>query len=111
MSGCLHNAEYECASCTDAAHAAAHPETVDGCLACKLETVQLSYVLQRRPGGGSPPAGNRNSWENGIATDHRGVPLLDGAGEPIGVKKYAENRSTFEAERRRLANDPQPFAA
>lgn len=108
---CQHNADYECAACTDARHRAVHPVTVDGCLACKLETIQLSQAWFPSKPGGAPPAGNRNAWERGIATDHRGVALLDGSGEPIGVKRYAENRTAFEAERRRLANDPVPFPA
>jgi hypothetical protein len=38
-----------------------------------------------------------NSWEKGIATDHRGLPYLDGqTGNPIPIKKFADNRSKYE---------------
>jgi hypothetical protein len=33
---------------------------------------------------------NKNSWERGIATDHRGVPYCDETGEPIGIKRWGE---------------------
>lgn len=109
MAGCPHNPEYECFECTETEHARRHPELVDGCMACKLDTIQVAEkVVSRRTGGA--PAGNNNSWERGFALDGRGVPLLDASGEPIGVKQYAQKRHALEAERRRLANDPAPFA-
>jgi hypothetical protein len=109
MSGCEHNEQYECFECTESAHAERHPQVVDGCFACKVSTIQLSQKVTGHKPGGAPPQGPRNSWEKGIAQDHRGVPLLDRQGEPIGVKAYSERRHVFEAERRRLATDPDPF--
>jgi hypothetical protein len=82
---------------------------VDDCLACKLETLVIGQGVVGQRAGGAPPAGNRNSWENGIVTDNRGVPFLDGQGEVIRVKQYGQHRSSFEAERRRLWTDPNPF--
>jgi len=108
--GCPHNRAYECNDCTEARHAAEHPELVDGCLACKLGTIQVSQRVKPKRVSG-PPSGNHNEWERGIPTDHRGVPFLDSTGTVIGVKKYAENRHALEAERRRLHNDPAPFGA
>jgi hypothetical protein len=109
VAGCVHNDEYECSTCTDARHDAAHPELVPGCMACKLSTIQVGErVVSRRTGG--KPAGSSNSWERGIVHDHRGVPLWDGRGDPIGVKQYANNRSSFDEARRRLATHPEPFA-
>lgn len=106
---CPHNEHYECFACTEARHEAEHPQLVDGCMACKLSTIQVGErVVSRRTGGA--PAGNSNAWERGFVHDHRGVPLLDGSGEPIGVKAYQNKRSVYEAERRRLANDPHPFS-
>ena len=107
-SGCPHNASYECNDCTEARHAAAHPEPVDGCFACKLSTIQVSQRVKPRRASG-PPAGNHNEWERGIPTDHRGVPFLDASGDVIRVKQYAQDRHKLEAERRRLFNDPVPF--
>lgn len=109
--GCVHNRSFECASCEDARHAVAHPEFVAGCLACKLSTIQISQQVKGHRPGGTPPAGNRNSWENGIAKDERGVPLLGADMEPIGIKRYGEQRHVLEAERTRLATHPDPFGA
>lgn len=106
-----HAAHCECFECDEARHRAKHPNLVAGCMACKLDTIQVSQRVKPKKAGGAPPAGNRNNWEAGIATDHRGVPLLDGSGEPIGVKKYSENRHAFEERRRELASHPDPFAA
>lgn len=107
--GCVHNKAYECFSCEESRHLAAHPRFVTGCLACKLGTIQISQQVKGHRPGGAPPAGNRNSWEKGIATDGRGVPLLGADMEPIGIKRYGEQRQTLEAERQRLASHPDPF--
>lgn len=106
--GCVHNPVHECNDCTEARHAAAHPQAVEGCAFCKLSSIQISQRLKPKRVSG-PPTGNRNSWERGIPTDHRGVPFLDAGGEVIRVKQYAKDRHKLEAERRRLHNDPAPF--
>lgn len=108
---CDHGPGCDLHACFEEQHRVDHPQPVDDCLACKLDTLIVHQSVPGQKAGGPPPAGNRNSWERGIATDHRGVPFLDGQGEVIGVKQYADGRSRFEAERRRLASDPDPFPA
>lgn len=95
-----------CFSCEDAAHTAAHPDLVDGCLTCQLRSVQLSpSCTPSKPRRLQQPGSHqRNSWERGIATDSRGMPLLDGGIAPISVKKYGENRRKYESARHQLAN-------
>ncbi len=62
-----------------------------------------------RPQG--PPTGNNNSWEKGRVTDHRGVPLVadTSRSEGIPVKEYAENRSKYDEQIRRLETHPNPL--
>lgn len=110
MEGCRHDKHLECFDCAEARHARLHPEPVDDCFACKVGTIQISQHVKAKKAGGTPPAGNTNAWERGIAVDHRGVPLLGADLEPIGIKRYAENRRKLEAERRRLATHPDPYA-
>lgn len=105
---CPHNPDFECAPCATERHAAAHPVLVDGCRVCKFSTIQVSQSVRPKRVS-APPAGNRNSWENGTVKDGRGVPLWDGTGEPIGIKRYAETRHSLEAARDRLAQHPDPF--
>lgn len=110
--GCAHNTEYMCASCEDAAHAMEHPEIVDGCRICKFATIQVGQAVRpKKPVKDVPIGGWNNSWERGYATDHRGMALLDGNLEPIPLKKYAENRSKYDARRKELATSPNPFGA
>jgi len=56
-----------------------------------------------------PPAGNRNSWERGVARDHRGVPYLDSDLEPIPLHRFASYRAHYEERIRRLHQHPDPF--
>jgi hypothetical protein len=56
----------------------------------------------------APPSGSKNSWEKGIATDHRGVPYTDN-GKVIPVKKFAQHRHKYEGRIRELRNSPNPF--
>ena len=62
----------------------------------------------RLPSSGAP-AGNRNSWERGIALDERGVPYIDN-GKTIPIKKFAAGRQRYEARIRELRQHPDPFA-
>jgi hypothetical protein len=107
--GCDHNDEYECNDCTEAAHAEAHPERVDGCAHCWLSgTIQLSPKATPSKQSKAPPTvhTSMNSWESGIARDERGMPFLGKGGQPIGVKEYGERRSEIDAWRHRLKTDP-----
>ena len=110
---CAHNDEFECATCATARHAEEHPDLdVAGCRVCKFSgEIQLSPKATpsvRRTGA---PKTADPSWERGIVKDKRGMPLLRSNGTEIGVKDYAENRSKYEAARRRAKNDPNAFAS
>lgn len=102
-------ADDPCFSCAEATHAAAHPSMdVDGCPTCKLRSVQLSPAATptktRKFGEVGKPKGN-NSWERGIVTDARNMPILKPDGELIRQKEYAENRRSIEAGRRQIAQE------
>lgn len=81
---------------------------VDGCPTCKLRSVQLSPAATptktRKFGAVGVPKGN-NSWERGIVTDARGMPILKPDGHLIRSKEYAERRHEIEDGRRQLANE------
>lgn len=51
-----------------------------------------------------------NSWERGIATDGRGLPITGTDGQPLGVKQLADDRHRIE---KRLAEvkDPSYWAS
>lgn len=97
-----------CFTCAEMAHDRAHPEPVDVCLTCRLRSVQLSPAAtpSKTRRLMKPGARRDNAWERGIVRDARGMPMLDGLA-PIGTKQYAQNRSTYEARRRDLANAPE----
>ena len=104
---CEHNASYECFACTNLRHAEAHPVPVDGCGICRFSngTIQISPKATPSKRSPTPPRKPNNSWERGLATDERGMPLYMG-GKPLGVKEAAERRHEIEAARHRLHNDP-----
>jgi hypothetical protein len=110
---CRHNDEFECAGCATARHLDAHPSLEEpGCRVCKFAgTIQLSPKATPSKKASGAPKGGDPAWERGIVKDHRGVPLMRANGTEIGVKEYAENRSTFEEAKRRRANDPNAFAS
>jgi hypothetical protein len=114
MDHCPHNPDFECFTCADARHAVEHPYPVDGCRECKYATILISPAVRassRDSRTHHPPTAftPKNSWERGIATDGRGVPLLDADLSPIPIKRYAERRHVYEARRRELAQHPDPF--
>lgn len=83
---------------------------VDGCPTCKLRSVQLSPAAtptKTRRFGKLGPKGNP-SWEKGIVTDSRGMPILKPDGHFIRQKEYAEKRHSIEAGRAQLAQAPAP---
>ena len=97
-----------CFQCADVKHANLHPSgDVEGCRECKLTSIQLSPSCRGQARNNIAPEGTagRNSWERGIVTDDRGIPLRKWEnGAPITVKEYADNRSKYEESRRRLAS-------
>jgi len=100
---CPHNDDFECAPCVTERHADEHQEIIEGCRYCKFATIQISPAATpsktRQIGR---PREAKNSWERGIARDERGVPLLKGVNQPIGVKEYAEKRHSIESRRQAL---------
>jgi hypothetical protein len=107
-SSCVHNPDYECFDCATERHDVEHPEPVDGCRECKFRgTIQISpRATPTKTRSKAEPRRPDPAWERGVATDERGVPLLDEKGGQIGVKQYAENRHKYDEMRRRLRNDP-----
>lgn len=90
----------------EAWHAEEHPEPEPGCLACKLDTVQVGAALHAaRATKVVRPRTPDNPWERGRAGEHRidgsFMPLLDEKFATIGVKKAAEQHHHIEEFRRR----------
>lgn len=86
----------------DAFHASEHPEPVPGCFACKLESVQVSASIHApRATRVAPRAPALNSWERGVAGEHRSdgsfMPYLNPDLSPIGVHQFAGKRGIYEA--------------
>lgn len=72
--------------------------------ALRLRSVQISPAAtptKERKLAKTPGARGGNSWEKGVALDHRGLPYLDGM-NPIPVKKFSENRHVYEGKIRQL---------
>lgn len=106
---CIHNDEFECATCVDERHLVEHPERIDGCRFCKfVEGIQLSPKATPSKRSLAPPRRPDPAWERGIVKDHRGVPLLKADGSEIGVKEYSQRRREIEAARKQLAQTPAP---
>jgi hypothetical protein len=107
---CEHNEHYECIGCTTVRHAEAHPTPLEGCGICRFSngTIQISPKATPSKRSPTPPRKPNNSWEKGLATDERGMPLYMG-GKPLGVKEAAERRHEIKAARHRLQQDPHVF--
>lgn len=97
-----------CFRCSDVDHANRHPMgDQPDCPECKLSTLQFSPTIRGQARNQIPPKGTdgRNSWENGFAIDHRGIPFRDGnTGAMIPVKKFAEKRSAYQESMRANKN-------
>lgn len=78
----------------------------DSCFGCKLQSVQWSPSATPNRRNKIPPRPPQNNWEKGIAKDHRGMPLLDGNGDTIGLQELADKRPQIEGSLRRLKNTP-----
>jgi hypothetical protein len=79
------------------------------CFKHRIQSVNIAPSAMPSRHNRKPPQQSRyNKWENGVATDHRGVPLLDEKGALIGLKKLANNRHKVESQLRDLHNSAQP---
>jgi hypothetical protein len=76
------------------------------CFRHKLRSIQFSPACTPTRRNTIPPRTPQNSWERGVATDSRGMPLLDSNCQPIGLKELANNRSTIEGALTDLKNKP-----
>lgn len=99
----------------EARHHAEHPEPVAGCLACKLDTVQLdARIHARRSTRYVPPRKADNPWERGVAGEHRVdgsfMPYVNPDLAPVSVKQFADNRSRNEETIRRTRAGVSPTA-
>jgi hypothetical protein len=93
------NDESNCFRCDEVVHANLHPNMDDPeCMTCKLRTVQISPSCYPTSRNHVAPQGTQNnSWERGIARDHRGLPYRDASGNEIPIKRFAEKRSVYES--------------
>jgi hypothetical protein len=95
--------ESPCFECEEAEHADRHPDFDDpDCPTCRMRSIQLNPRTVRPTSFNNvAPEGNRNSWESGVAHDHRGIPYRDNSGNTIPVKRFAEKRAEYEESIRR----------
>lgn len=71
----------------------------------RLHSLQLSpAATPSKERKRSKPSDSRvmNSWEKGVARDHRGLPYRDGDGNMIPIKTFSENRHKYEGVIRQL---------
>lgn len=77
------------------------------CFKHKIRTIQWSPACTPTRRNNIPPRAPSNSWEKGIATDDRGMPLLGKGGSPIGLKERASRRGEIDSHLRDLRNAPR----
>lgn len=82
------------------------------CFKHKIRTVQLSPAATPSRRNNIPPSrqGEGNSWEKGIATDERGMPLI-GKNGYIGLKEMQDRRHDIESQLRQMHNAPSSPAS
>ena len=94
-----------CFQCAEDEHANLHPFMDDeDCPTCRMRSVQLNPRTCGPTSRNSvAPRGTdgQNSWEKGVATDHRGIPYRDQNGAQIPLKRFAEKRQVYEEAIRR----------
>lgn len=86
-----------------------------GAYACELRAKGVSFdpgVARHTPRRGKPGSNAlHNSWEAGQAVDKRPggfeMPILDAQGNTMSIKKYAENRHTYDESRRAIREKAQ----
>lgn len=100
------NGVEQCFNCATIEHSNRHPDgDVDGCRTCKLATLQVSPSVRGVSRNQVAPTAGSNSWEKGVALDHRGIPFRDfKTGNPIPLKRFTERRSKYEEGLRAVHN-------
>lgn len=76
------------------------------CFGCHVKSIQWSPAATPTRRNHLPARRPNNSWEKGVPTDNRGMPVLDADMKPVGQKQYSENRTAIEAAKRRISNTP-----
>jgi hypothetical protein len=84
------------------------------CYGCRLRqkgvSVSPAATPSRRNTKPSTTFAPRNSWERGVAGEHRPdgsfMPLLDASGQSLGLKEYGERRREVDAQVARLKTAP-----
>lgn len=63
----------------------------------KIKSIQFSPAATPSRRNNIPPKVNTssNSWERGVVTDDRNMPLLDDKLQPVGLKQYAQERTKY----------------
>lgn len=83
-------------------HDGPHDGTHDDCAPCRWRTVSVSPSAMPTRHNHKAPRKPDPAWERGIVTERRPdgseMPYLDGKGNPIHVKQFAENRASYEAQ-------------
>lgn len=84
-----------------------HADGPEDCFGCKVKGVTFNpYATPSRLRPHIPPRTPNPAWERGIARDSRGMPYLNKAGSPMGVKQFAEERHKIEEHQRKLRQAP-----
>ncbi len=80
------------------------------CFRHKLRSIQFTPSCTPTRRNTIPPRTPQNSWERGVATDDRGMPLLDKNLSPIGLKEAADIGSSLDSQIR-TAKTPKTNSA
>jgi hypothetical protein len=75
------------------------------CFKHKIRSIQWSPSATPSRRNNIEPRRPNNSWEKGIATDNRGMPLLNPDGTHIGLQRLADKRPQIEDSLRRLKHE------
>lgn len=66
------------------------------CFGEKARSMSVSPAATPNRRNNIPPRRGNNSWEKGIATDERGLPIRKANGEVIPIKEYASKRGHYD---------------
>lgn len=66
------------------------------CFGEKARSISVSPAATPNRRNNVPSKRGNNSWERGVATDARGMPIRKANGDVIPVKEYASNRGRYD---------------